>query len=193
MPKEREVKEGPSTAPDPVEKLWKEYAECNAAYNSRDVIAEDEFSKLIQSFSIFAAVLIATNALKLEVGLKYPVIIILGVFGALAFLSLVLDMEGACSCKVAVRQRAQAIEAILADRGEGPLIWNAMDDRSVFLEEKILKIIKVDAASEIVPLLARSQAREKETEGALFVWSGRLMILLWIALVIIILVAPVRG
>jgi len=156
-----------------------EYAQCNEFYNSRDFIAGDLFTKLIQSFSAFTAILVALNLIgKLPGVLHIAIVVALGVFGTSSFVSLLLDIQGACSVKVAARLRAQQIESRLAARG-GPTLWSRIEVRDRFWEERLMKAARVEGAADAVP------AAEKETEGVLFVFAARLAVVLWVVLIII--------
>jgi len=161
--------------------LLLEYVQCNEFYNSRDFIAGDLFTKLIQSFSAFTAILVALKLIgKLPSVLHISIILVLGVFGAVSFVSLLLDIQGACSVKVAARLRAQEIESELAGRG-GPGIWTRVEVRDRFWEERLMKAARMeeDGAPSTV------QAPEKETEGVLFVFAGRMAVVLWVVLTVI--------
>jgi hypothetical protein len=180
------------------EALLVEYAQCNEFYNSRDAIAGDIFSKLIQSFSAFSAILVAINIFgKLPAAIYLGIVGAIGLFGLVSFVSMMLDMEGACSVKVAARLRAQQIEEVLASAG-GPRLWHEIAERRVFFEERLLKLSKLEGGTtpegpggvtEPVAGLPVSR-QEKETEGTLFVFGARLAVLLWTVLVVLIMISP---
>jgi hypothetical protein len=180
------------------EALLVEYAQCNEFYNSRDAIAGDIFSKLIQSFSAFSAILVAINIFgRLPTVVYLGIVGAIGLFGLVSFVSMMLDMEGACSVKVAARLRAQQIEETLASAG-GPRLWHEIAERRVFFEERLLKLSKIEgggaavesgeAAGPVVGVPASRQ--EKEIEGALFVFGARLAVILWTVLVVLIMISP---
>jgi hypothetical protein len=182
------------------EGLLHEYAQCNEFYNSRDAIAGDIFSKLIQSFSAFSAILVAINIFgRLPSVIYLGIVGAIGLFGLVSFISMTLDMEGACSVKVAARLRAQQIERQLEKFG-GPRLWHDIADRQVFFEERLLKLSKLEGGGE-APSDAPGDAagpgsgvaggrQERETEGSLFVFGARLAVVLWTVLVVLIMVSP---
>ena len=196
--------------------LLLEYAQCNEFYNSRDFIAGDLFTKLIQSFSAFTAILVALNLIaKLPGMLHIAIVVAIGIFGTVSFVSLLLDIQGACSVKVAARLRAQQIEARLASRG-GPTLWSRIEVRDRFWEERLMKAVRLEAtegqqadaqqadAQQADAQAARARtpagkvpgdppAAEKETEGVLFVFAGRLAIVLWVVMIVIAIAVDLTG
>jgi hypothetical protein len=171
------------------EGLLHEYAQCNEFYNSRDAIAGDIFSKLIQSFSAFSAILVAINIFgRLPAPIYLGIVGAIGLFGLVSFISMMLDMEGACSVKVAARLRAQQIEAQLEQLG-GPRLWHEIADRRVFFEERLLKLSKLEGGDSPASGVA-TRRQEKETEGLLFVFGARLAVILWTVLVVLIIISP---
>jgi len=166
------------TDPGIITRLLIEYEQCNAGYNSRDLIAGDEFSKLIESFFYFLALLLAINILSLTNNyLRIFFCITIGTLGFISFLSLTLDIEGASSCKVALRNRALEIEDTFS-HSNTPILWKSIEDRSKFFEERGLK--KKKSGGE------KKKKTEKETEGDLFIIAGRIFIVLWTVIVIVI-------
>jgi hypothetical protein len=159
-----------------IRRLLFEYEQCNEGYNSRDLIAADEFSKLTQIFFVFLTLLLTTNILaSIDNFLRVFFVLVIGTLGFISFLSLLLDMEGAVSCKVALRRRAFEIEDLIAQSGS-PVLWKTIEERDLrFIEELTLK-------------KREWKKKEKETEGLLFVLGGRLFIFLWIIIVITVLV-----
>jgi hypothetical protein len=177
MSKENNVEQEIITDPGTITRLLIEYEQCNQGYNSRDVIAGDEFSKLIESFFYFLALLLAINVLStMNNYLRIFFCSMMGILGFISFLSLLLDIEGASSCKVALRHRALEIEDIFS-HSNTPLLWKSIEDRSKFFEERGLK--KKSEAE-------KKKKTEKETEGDLFIMGGRIFIALWIIIVIVI-------
>lgn len=176
----------PSEPLEPVERLLAEYHQCNEGYNSRDYIAQDEFSKLIQSFSILLAILLGVNLFgQINPTLRLFIAGTLGLLGLFVFVSMLLDIEGACSCKVALRRRAQEIEEAIP--GDVPEIWNIIDSRDRFFEEGPMKkrIKRVKKKGVIRPEIRET---ERETEGILFVNASRLVVILWILIVIAVMI-----
>jgi len=180
MSRENEVE--PEIIKDPgiITRLLIEYEQCNEGYNSRDLIAEDEFSKLIQSFFAFLALLLAINILAaMNNYLRIFLCLVIGILGFISFLSFLLDMEGASSCKVALRRRALEIEDIFS-QGNTPILWKSIEFRyPKFFEERVLKQKSGEK---------KEKKTEKETEGDLFIIGGRIFIALWIIILIIIIV-----
>jgi len=177
-----------ATAPDDTKDflgddgLLLEYAQCNEFYNSRDFIAGDLFTKLIQSFSAFTAILVALNLIgKLPDMMHIAIVVAIGVFGTASFVSLLLDIQGACSVKVAARLRAQQIETMLAARG-GPTLWSRIELRDRFWEERLMKSAREETTGD-GGAPASPPPPEKETEGVLFVFAGRLAVVLWVVLI----------
>jgi hypothetical protein len=172
------------------EGLLHEYGQCNEFYNSRDAIAGDIFSKLIQSFSAFSAILVAINIFgRLPHAIYLGIVGAIGLFGLVSFISMTLDMEGACSVKVAARLRAQQIEAQLVEVG-GPRLWHEIANRQVFFEERLLKLSKLEGGGEGLASGVATSRQEKETEGLLFVFGARLAVVLWTVLVVLIIISP---
>ncbi len=180
--------------------LSREYELCNEFYNSRDFIAGDLFTKLLQTFTGLAAILVAVSVFgQAGVLLYYAIVITIGVFGLVSFVSLTLDIQGACSVKVAARRRAQDIEKELRDVG-GPQIWTRIEVRDRFWEEELLKEISGEPddtpdpprTTLLMRLLRRTprlpRSGERETEGVLFIFAGRLLVLAWTILVVVSLV-----
>ena len=86
---------------DEMEWLKLDYQMCHAGYNSRDQITEDEFSKLVQVFSIFLTVIVAVNVfVKVNTFLHIVLCIVIGVSGFLSMISFLIDLESASSCKI---------------------------------------------------------------------------------------------
>jgi hypothetical protein len=185
-----DIGEGITGGPPPpydhlaIEKLLREYEQCIQSYNSRDYIAEDEFSKLIQSFAFFLAILLGINFLaSVNSIFKYAIGSVLGLMGLVSFVSYLLDLQGTCSAKVAVRKRAREIEELLPGFA-APRIWQTIDERRLFYEERVLKRIKINPIAVVTK--QGIWERERETEGSLFVWSARLIVVLWLVVAIAI-------
>lgn len=162
--------------PEIIRRLLFEYEQCNEGYNSRDVIAADEFSKLTQIFFVFLTLLLTTNILaSIDNLIRVFFALVIGILGFISFVSLLLDMEGAVSCKVALRRRAFEIEDLIGQGGT-PILWKTIEERDLrFFEELALK-------------KREWKKKEKETEGYLFVLGGRLFIFLWLIIVITVIV-----
>jgi len=190
--KRKRKDDGTQLSSESINLLLGEYQQCNEAYNSRDYIAADEFSKVIQSFFIFLTLLLAINIITANLNSLLHDFFCgaLGVLGFISVLSLMLDIEGACSCKVAMRRRAREIEDLLMKRG-GPRIWHTIDLRGPrFLEETMMKKFEKKERSghlRHLPQKDNPAAVEKETEGDLFVFASRMFLVAWILVVIAVI------
>jgi len=164
-----------------IELLKLEYRECQAGYNSRDDMTEDEFCKVVQLFWLFVTIILALNVFT-TIGRFFhcAVCIIIGVAGLFCLLSLLVSIESNASCNVALRQRCKKIEDRLCDLvGFKLQYWQVIDERDKYLEEELVK-----------GRFGAKVGGEKERERSIFVNTVRLLILLWI---VIVAVAVVRG
>jgi len=158
-------------SPDKLELLKLEYQICHEGYNVRDQITEDEFSKLIQIFSIFLTVIFAFNLfIKIHIILHIMLCIIIGIAGCLSMVALLLDMESASSCKIALRNRCLEIEKQLVGQDIFKY-WGVIEKREKYPEERFLK-----GGS-------GKKKDRKETEGDLFIFSSRILIGIWVVIV----------
>lgn len=150
-----------------------EYQECNAGYNSRDVIVQEEFHNIVQVFSVFITIIIAFNAFIKTVPLLHTIfIIIIGLAGYLSILALLIDLQSNLSCKVALRKRAINIEKILSSKYKYKL-WTCINKRDKYIEEAMIKG-KPGSSKDI-----------QEPDRNIFIIASRLFIILWLGVVIV--------
>jgi len=132
--------------------LMFEYARCNDGYNVRDHIVGDDFAKAIQAFSFLFALLVGVNSLaQIEPLLRVAASAVLIVVGLTALVSYLLDIEGASSVKVALRQRMTQIEAEFAPF-RVPQMWHMIDERQRYREERWLKKVKATPPRVVEPV-----------------------------------------
>lgn len=91
--------------------------------------------------------------------------------------TLLLDLESTASSKVALRNRCFEIECELKTLG-GPKIWESIENRKKFFEEGLFK-----GYSESEEGKAKDR---REPEYDLFIWSARILILLWLIVLIVV-------
>jgi len=163
-----------------LDRLLIEYEQCNAGYNNRDFMGEDEFTKIIQAFFVFLSLLLAVNVVTSSANpIRILLSSILGVVGVVSFLSLLIDLEGTLGCRMVLRVRAREIEKILSDY-KSPRIWREMDLRKFKFEERLTKNLD-----------ARRRRVERETEGELYIWASRIILVTWVVVVITVVVTHV--
>ncbi len=164
-----------SNQKDILEGLKIEYNACHNGYNSRDLITEDEFSKLIQIFSIFITVLLAVNVfIKIDFVLHIILCALIGVAGLVSQVALLIGLASASSCKVALRKRSIQIEKRFSELGINIKYWKKIEDRPKFWIEKKFKGDKGDKKD------------RNETDSYYYVKSGYILIFVWILLVVLI-------
>jgi len=161
-----------------IELLKLEYQQCQSGYNSRDSLAEDEFCKVIQKFSIFLTILLAFNIfIKISPEFHFWVCIIIGVAGFCCLCSLLVVIESNSGCNVALRQRCRQIEDRLKElTGFQIQYWQAIEKRYKPREERIVKE------------LWGTRADSEETERNMFVFTVRLLMGLWIMIVVAMII-----
>lgn len=157
---------------DKMELLKIEYQMCHNGYNSRDQMTQDEFSKLVQTFSIFLTVLLAINIfIKVSLLLHVLCSITIGVAGLLSMVAQLLDIESNSSCKVALRKRCTEIEDTISKERVFQY-WKVLENRTKYREEELFKG-------------KSGQVRDREeTEGDLFINSSRILIVIWLIIVL---------
>lgn len=161
---------------DEMEWLKLDYQMCHAGYNSRDQITEDEFSKLVQVFSIFLTVIVAVNVfVKVNTFLHIVLCIVIGVSGFLSMVSFLIDLESASSCKIALRKRCKEIEALISN-GNIMQYWLSIESREKYGEEKFLK--------NLLSKLKSSGIVRSDIERDLYINAARALIILWLFIVI---------
>jgi hypothetical protein len=158
-----------------------EYAQCTDFYNTRDVLGADLFVKFVQTLSTLILVVGAVAILgagRYHVA-RLIVVLILGVVGVIAFVSILLDIEGTVGAKEEARRYARELETTAGSAV--PQLWSAIETRSgVFREERILKL----RSGEPNPGQG-AIAIEREVEGHLYVHAARIMTVLWIVVVVV--------
>jgi len=152
-----------------------EYELCHSGYNSRDFMTQDEFGKVVQTFSIFLTVLLAISIfVKVSFFLHLLLCVTIGSAGFLAMLAQLLDLESNSSCKVALRKRALEIESQLessASGGDTIQFWSVIEGRKKHKEENLFKGKSAEAKD------------REEVEGDLFITSSRILIVIWLLFV----------
>ncbi|UCF00028.1 MAG: hypothetical protein JSV82_02900 [Planctomycetota bacterium] len=163
-----------------IELLKLEYQQCQSGYNSRDRLAEDEFCKVIQKFSVFLTILLAFNIfIKISPAFHFWVCVIIGIAGLCCLFSLLVVIESNSGCNVVLRQRCRQIEDRLKElTGFQIQYWQAIEDRIKYLEENIVKGIRDTI----------TKRERKEQERSIFVLTIRLLILLWIIIVVAMII-----
>ncbi|MBW1796202.1 MAG: hypothetical protein JRJ38_17580 [Deltaproteobacteria bacterium] len=156
--------------------LMIEYQMCHDGYNSRDQITQDEFSKLVQTFSIFFTVLFAINIfVKVNPFLHILIIVIIGIAGLLSMMALFLDIQSSSSCKVALRERCIEIEKTIS-KEKILCYWDKVEKRSRYPEERFFKRI-------MSPIAGR-----RESQVDIFINASRALILLWIFILFAVII-----
>jgi len=163
-----------------IDLLKLEYQQCQSGYNSRDALAEDEFCKVIQKFSIFLTILLAFNIfIKISPEFHFLVCVIIGVAGFFCLFSLLVVIESNSGCNVALRQRCRQIEERLKVlTGFQIQYWQAIEERPKRLEENIVKGI-----GDVI-----TRRERKEQERSIFIWTVRLLMGLWIMIVVAMII-----
>ena len=163
--------------PNP-ELLFKEYQECNSGYAYRDQLTNACCRGIIQTFSVFLTILLATTVLiEIDRGVHIVFCIVIGIASLFSMGALLLDLESTASCKIALRSRSVEIESKLKSLG-GPKVWESIENRNKFFEEGLFK---GPSGSE------KDKAKDRrEPEYNLFVWAARILVLLWIVVLIVV-------
>ena len=162
------------------ELLFKEYQECNSGYAYRDQLTNECCRGIIQTFSVFLTILLATTVfIEVDRGIHIVFCIVIGIASLFSMGTLLLDLESTTSSKVALRSRSVEIESKLKSVG-GPKVWDIIDNRKKFFEEGLFK---GHSDSE------KGRAKDRrEPEYDLLIWSTRILVLLWIIILIIIVI-----
>jgi hypothetical protein len=160
------------------ELLLMEYRECNSGYAFRDQLTNTCCRGIIQTFSVFLTILLATTIfIEVDRGVHIAFCIVIGIVSLISMGHLLLDLESTASCKIALRSRSIQIESKLKTVG-GPQIWASIDNRSKFFEEGLFK---GHSGSE------KGKAKDRrEPEYDLFVWAARILVLLWFVVLFVI-------
>lgn len=161
-----------------------EYRECNAGYHVRDTLVQDQFYKMVQTFSIFVTVLLAFRVLinvapTVTPLLRLIFLISMGLTGLLALFAIMLDLQSNASCKIALRKHALHVEELLFPNKESGL-WRALNSRDRYTEERIIKRIVKDNP--------KSDKNKHEPEKGFFVIAARLLVILWVIIVLSVIV-----
>jgi hypothetical protein len=164
------------------------YEQSTEFYNQRDFLAGDLFSKLAQTFSAYVAILLALNLVAIGqfLAVKRGAVLMLGVVGFVSLGSILLDLQGACSVKVAIRQYARELEEQYPE--VLPPLWARVESRPLYFEERILKRSHNPTGARpriLFRWIENRHSFERETEGGLYVVAARVSILLWIVTVVI--------
>jgi hypothetical protein len=161
------------------ELLELEYRECNAGYHARDALVQDQFYKMVQTFSIFVTVLLAFRVI-INVGpavtplFRLIFLISMGLTGLLALFAIMSDLQSNASCKIAIRKHARHVEELLFSDKEAGL-WKTLESRDRYTEESIIKRMVKDNP--------KSDKNRHEPEKGVFVLAARLLIILWVVIV----------
>jgi len=155
-----------------------EYRECNIGYNARDALVQDQFYKMVQTFSIFATIMLAFRLLVNTTPiLRIAFVALMGVTGFLALIATLSDLESNASCKIAIRNHARHVEKLLFPNEESGF-WRSLEKRNRYTEERIIKrLVKGN------PTIEREN---HEPEKGVFVVAARLLIFAWIVIVVLV-------
>ncbi len=141
-------------------------------YKYRDKLVPREFAYMLQVFFLFAVLTTAAKAFRLfNEGFTVVVLLLFGVTGFLALTTFLIDMEANISCKRALRKRGIEIEGELD--GQTLKLWKTIADRPMLFEEGMLK--------------HASRGSPEPSAATGFVWSARLLVLLWVLLVVVVI------
>jgi ADP-ribose pyrophosphatase YjhB (NUDIX family) len=156
------------------ERFLEEYRQCQAGYQYRDQLTQDEFVKMFIIFNILALLLGFTTFFGSinEVTLVW-IRTALCITGGIGLLAILVDLEANASCKGALRARSVELEGLL-----GLGYWSRIRDRSMRGEEWITKKL-LGVIENLWPW-----RKEKVTEGSItaaFVWVGRFLLGIWLA------------
>lgn len=147
-------------------RLIEEYQMCLNGYNYRDQIVPDEFSKLVQNFSIFLTIILAISVfIEVSQILHIILCVLIGMVGFFSIYAILVDMESNLSCKVALRKRCMEIEETTK-----LTYWKTVEQRPKYREEHMFKGSPG----------GREQPRR---HGNIFITSARLIIVVWILIV----------
>ena len=153
---------------DKKELLLIEYQTCMEGYKYRDQLVQEEFSNLVQKFSIFLTLLLAINIFSTTSHFFYVLIVfVIGVVGCTSMIALLIDMQSCLSCKVVLRNRCAEIEA---DIGNESIFqyWKVLETRDKYFEERLYK---------------GYHTKEKSiNHGNVFINTCRIIIILWIVI-----------
>jgi hypothetical protein len=160
------------------ELLLNEYQECNCAYAYRDQLTNECCRGIVQTFSVFLTILLATTFF-IEVGryIHIAFCVVIGIASLFSMGTMLLNLESTASCKIALRNRSIEIENTLNSMG-GPKIWERIDNRSKFFEERLFKG---------QPGCEKGRVKDRlEPEYDMFTWAARLLIFLWLVVLIVV-------
>lgn len=162
------------------ELLLNEYQECNCAYAYRDQLTNECCRGIVQTFSIFLTILLATTVfIEVGRGIHIAFCIVIGIASLFSMGTMLLNLESTASCKIALRNRSIEIENSLNSIG-GPKIWERIDNRGKFFEEGLFKG---------QPGCEKGRVKDRlEPEYDLFTWAARLLIFLWLVVLIVVAV-----
>jgi hypothetical protein len=83
-----------SSEPSNQELLIKEYQECNSGYAYRDQLTNECCRGIIQTFSVFLTILLATTVfIEVDRGVHIAFCIVIGIASLLSMSTLLLDLE----------------------------------------------------------------------------------------------------
>jgi len=154
-----------------IELIIKEYEECNRGYAYRDALTHTVCRDLIQTFYVFFTLLVAAYFLEVSIMVHCFFCLVLGCAGLLSMVTLLIDLESTVSSKIALRCRSQALERQLSSKSSSAIsMWDAIDNRKEFMEEKIFKL---------------NRDRD-EPEYKIFVNCIRILIVLWVIVIILV-------
>jgi len=156
-----------------IEQLLNDYNYCFTGYEYRDQLVPDEFSNLSQKFLVFATLMFAFNFIvDISQLIHYVFIAILFISGFLSMFAMLIDMQSNLSCKTALRNRCIEIEKEFSENNIPLSYWASIRSRPKYWEE-----IKYKGAI--------GNTEKSGRHGNLFVYSSRILILLWICLTIL--------
>lgn len=140
-----------------------DYEAANAGYNSRDIMIQDEFSKLVQCFSVFVALVVAIQAFtQLSPFIKGAITVVLALGGIVAIFSYLVDIQANTSCKAALRKHCNVLESA-SIAPDALKCWHAIDTRERSWLERLVK----------------GNSIGERSVGGLFVFASWIFLALW--------------
>jgi hypothetical protein len=148
-----------------------EYQTIQDGYKSRDQLVPQEFAYMLQVFFIFITLMTAAKAfLNFDRSFAVIVFLLLGLVGFIALSAFLIDLQANTSSKRALRQRGAEIEDLLG--ATNLQHWKTIAERQMHFEENLFK--------------GPSRGKLEASAASAFVWSARLVVLVWVILVIVI-------
>lgn len=140
-------------------------------YAYRDQLIPHEFSRMLQAFFFFVALMAGTQAF-LEVDRALGMFILLGiaVTGCFALGGFLVDLAANTSSKRELRRGTDEIERVLYPPGWGGSYWALVSQRSFFSEERAASVFIFEGSA-----------------ATGFVWAARLLFGLWLFLSVLVI------